>query len=203
MKPKRIPVLQILLLLPALALLGATPAQADVFSSPLDEQHAGQYIEVVKSARKLRVVEAGRTVASFSIASGRGGRGDKQRRGDNRTPTGTYHIIDVNDASRFHLFMQLDYPNVKDAFLALRRGLIDRPVFDHIVSARQSGKLPPQNTILGGQIGIHGLGDDENDEKLDLHRKLDWTQGCVALTNAQVRMLRSRVDVGIRVTIRD
>ncbi|HAZ61602.1 MAG TPA: L,D-transpeptidase, partial [Gammaproteobacteria bacterium] len=32
---------------------------------------------------------------------------------------GNYHVVDFNEASRFHLFMQLDYPNVKDAFLAV------------------------------------------------------------------------------------
>lgn len=184
-------------------LMQALPTEADIFSSPLEGVVPHREVEVLKEARSLRVREAGKTIASFTVATGRGGRGDKARRGDQRTPLGRYHIIDVNEASRFHLFLQLDYPNVKDAFLALRTQLIARPVFDRIIKARQAGDLPPQNTPLGGQIGIHGLGEGETGEKLELHRRMDWTEGCVALTNNEVQRLRSLVSIGTPVTIRD
>jgi len=175
----------------------------DRFSSPLARSDTSYVLEIHKADRRMRVHDGGRTVAVFDIATGRGGRGDKQRRGDQRTPVGNYHVVDFNEASRFHLFMQLDYPNVKDAFLAVRRSLIELPLFERIANAHAAGRIPPQDTPLGGQIGLHGLGDDENREKLDLHRRLDWTEGCVALTNAGIRKLRQYVSIGTRVEIHD
>jgi murein L,D-transpeptidase YafK len=181
----------------------SAPALEDRFSSPLARAGAPYVLEVRKAERRLRVHDGRRTVAVFDVATGRGGRGDKERRGDQRTPVGTYHVVDFNEASRFHLFMQLDYPNVKDAFLAVRRSLIELPLFERIASAHAAGRLPPQDTPLGGQIGLHGLGDEENREKLDLHRRLDWTEGCIALTNQGIRKLRQYVTVGTRVEIHD
>ena len=136
----------------------------------------------------------------FSISLGRGGHGDKLRIGDNRTPIGTYRIVTFNDNSKFHYFMQLNYPNVKDAFYGLKRNLISRNDFDRIIEALRHGNLPPQNTELGGSIGIHGIG-DETDEKLRIHNALDWTEGCIALTNHDVQELRRYVTVGTRVVI--
>ncbi|NNL99720.1 MAG: L,D-transpeptidase family protein, partial [Gammaproteobacteria bacterium] len=138
----------------------------------------------------------------FPIASGRGGSGDKFRRGDNRTPVGVYRIVDFNERSRFELFMRLNYPNVKDAFYGLKNGLISRPEFDAIVAALKQGATPPQNTPLGGAIGIHGIGDVTH-EKLRIHDALDWTEGCIALTNADIMALRNYVSVGTRVEIRE
>jgi murein L,D-transpeptidase YafK len=187
----------------ACLLFQSVQAVEDRFSSPLERNVERYRIEVYKSERRLRIHDGRKTIATFPVASGRGGRGDKQRRGDQRTPVGTYHVIEFNELSRFHLFMQLDYPNVKDAFLAVRRSLIEMPLFERIASAHAAGRVPPQDTPLGGQIGLHGLGDDENAEKLDLHRRMDWTEGCVALTNREIVELRRYVAIGTRVDIHD
>lgn len=159
-------------------------------------------IEIDKSDRTL-IVRSGSSVArKFQVALGRGGLGDKRIRGDNKTPLGVYHIVAFNDASPFDLFMRLNYPNVKDAFFGLRNHLIDRKDFTQIASAVRQDALPPQDTSLGGAVGIHGLG-EETEEKLKVQKLLDWTKGCIALSNRDVQELRRYVDIGTKVTIRE
>ncbi len=160
------------------------------------------YLEVDKSDRLLRVKYAGETHRQFNIAWGRGGPGDKRQMGDQRTPEGAYRIVGFNENSEFHLFMRLNYPNVKDAFYGLKDKLISETEFEQIIESLRSGKLPPQDTALGGAIGIHGVG-KENARKLKIHSKLNWTEGCVALTNQEVSDLRSYVSIGTKVVIKE
>lgn len=159
-------------------------------------------IEVNKSARTLTVRNGESIERVFNVATGRGGKGDKQRSGDNKTPVGVYRIVGFNDNSQFEFFMQLNYPNVKDAFYGLKRKVIDREQFDRILAALRRGRVPPQDTALGGQIGIHGIG-EINPEKIHIHEALDWTEGCIALTNEEVHELRRYVSVGTVVVIKE
>ncbi len=160
------------------------------------------HIEIVKSERVLRIKFNDEVYRQFPIAVGRGGPGDKQLTGDKRTPVGIYRVVGFNDSSRFHLFMRLNYPNVKDAFYGLKNKTITRSEFDRIIDSLRLGKLPPQNTALGGAIGIHGIG-EENEKTLRIHSKMDWTEGCIALTNAEIAELRAYVDVGTEVVIKE
>ena len=157
-------------------------------------------LEVNKSKRVLTVRDGERVRATFPIALGRGGKGDKQKLGDNKTPVGTYRIVGVNENTAFDTFMRLNYPNVKDAFYGLKSGVITRRDFDRIVTALRHNQVPPQNTRLGGAIGIHGLG-EETPEKVHIQNKLDWTQGCIALRNHDLHELRSFINVGTRVVV--
>lgn len=157
-------------------------------------------IEIQKSKRLLVVRDGEEVLKVFKVALGRGGSGDKQVTGDNKTPVGTYRLVGFNKSNKFDFFMRLNYPNVKDAFYGLRTERINRHQFDRIVEALRDGRLPPQNTALGGAIGIHGIG-VETPEKLHIHKNLDWTEGCIALTNAELHALRNLVRVGTRVVI--
>lgn len=194
--------LAVLLSLPA----GAASADgiADVATAPA-MRYIGQpdyAIEIDKSDRVLVVRHGTRVERRFQIATGKGGLGDKRIRGDNKTPLGTYRITDFNEGSSFELFMRLNYPNLKDAFFGLKNHLITRGEFDRIVDALRTDQRPPQNTPLGGAIGIHGLG-EESAERLKVHQVLDWTQGCIALNNRDVNELRHYVRVGTKVVIRE
>jgi murein L,D-transpeptidase YafK len=159
-------------------------------------------LEIDKSERVLLVKNGEKVTRRFQIATGKGGLGDKRIRGDNKTPLGVYRITDFNEGSAFHFFMRLNYPNVKDAFFGLKNRLITRQDFDRIVDSVRTDQRPPQNTPLGGAVGIHGLG-DENADRLKVQRHLDWTQGCIALTNRDVNELRNYVAVGTKVVIRE
>jgi murein L,D-transpeptidase YafK len=157
-------------------------------------------LEIKKSERLLLVRNGDHIERRYQIALGRGGRGDKREAGDQRTPIGTYRIVEFHDNSRFHYFMLLNYPNVKDAFYGLKRNAISRAEFDRIIDALKEGAAPPQNTTLGGRIGIHGIG-EETGETLRIHDALDWTEGCIALRNGEIEELRHFVTLGTRVVI--
>ncbi len=165
--------------------------------------HASEYqIVISKQNKKLVVEKSGELVKKYYIASGRGGKGSKRRRGDNKTPSGNYRVKGFKKSGRFHYFIQLDYPNLADAWRGYRDEVIDAGEFKQITAAHRDKKLPPQNTGLGGSIGIHGLG-ETNEKKLNIHRNLDWTEGCIALTNENIVELRRFIDIGTPVLIKE
>jgi murein L,D-transpeptidase YafK len=88
--------------------------------------------------------------------------GGKEREGDRKVPEGEYTIDSKNLHSRFHLALHISYPNAADR-----------------ERARKAGFRP------GGYIEIHGL-DNKYPWVAGRHRQLDWTDGCSAVTNAEI-----------------
>ncbi|MDD5460293.1 MAG: L,D-transpeptidase [Methylococcales bacterium] len=157
------------------------------------------WLLVDTGARKIEVKKGEQTLETLSeIAIGRGGAGLKRYRGDNITPFGNYRIGWVGEKSSFRRFFGLTYPSVEDAEKALQKGIIDRLTYGRIVAAHHFHQIPPQNTPLGGQIGIHGLGRAD----ARIHKTFDWTHGCIALTNTQIDHLSQFVDTGTVVKIK-
>ena len=157
------------------------------------------WLLVDTTARKIEVKKGGQTLETFDeIAIGRGGAGLKGHRGDNITPYGSYRIGWVGENTSFRKFFGLTYPSAEDAEKALRKGVIDSLTYERIMIAHQFHQIPPQDTPLGGQIGIHGLGNAD----LKIHKTFDWTHGCIALTNTQIDHLSQLVDTGTVVKIK-
>jgi len=157
------------------------------------------WLLVDTKARKIEVKKGEQTIETLpSIAIGRGGAGFKNHRGDNITPFGSYRIGWVGEKSNFRKFFGLTYPSVEDAEKALANGVIDQVTYDRILTAHRYHQIPPQNTPLGGQIGIHGLGRGD----IRVHKAFDWTHGCIALTNGQIDHLSQLVDTGTVVKIK-
>jgi murein L,D-transpeptidase YafK len=157
------------------------------------------WLLVDTTALKIEVKKGEQTIDTIEgIAIGQSGAGQKTHRGDNITPYGEYRIGWVGQTSSFHRFFGLNYPSVQDADHALRSGLIDQFTYGNIISAHQYNQVPPQNTALGGRIGIHGLGNAS--EKI--HRTMNWTHGCIALTNNQIDHLSQWVNTGTLVKIK-
>lgn len=152
-------------------------------------------IEVRKHARKLTAECAGGAQLEFPIALSRE-RGPKRMRGDQKMPEGEYEIAGPPRKSRFHVFLPIDYPSRADADLALKEGRIDRGVHAAIAKAQAQGRMPPQDTALGGALGIHGEGARWRGD-LDLN----WTEGCVALTDRAIDQLSRLVRRGTKVRI--
>jgi murein L,D-transpeptidase YafK len=151
------------------------------------------------NALKIEVKQGEQTVDTIEgIAIGRSGAGQKVHRGDNITPYGEYRIGWVGERSTFHRFFGLNYPSPQDAENALRKGIIDRYTYSDIINAHMVNQVPPQNTALGGRIGIHGLGNAS--EKI--HRSMNWTHGCIAMTNSQIDHLSRWVNTGTVVKIK-
>lgn len=159
-------------------------------------------ILIKRSEKRLIIQKDGEVLRSFHVALGSGGSKPKLKSGDRLTPLGKYHIVQVRDSDRFHLFIQLDYPSVRDAINALKEDRISKAQYRKILDAHIFGNLPPQNTPLGGAIGIHGIGVETKD-KLEIHEIADWTQGCIALRNNEVEQLTQYISKGTQVTIID
>ena len=146
----------------------------------------------------MLVMDGDRIAHTFEdISIGRYGASYDKVQGDNQTPLGTFSIGWITDDSRFHRFMGLMYPDADTAQRAYESGLIDKQQWQRIRSALNAGKVPPQTTILGGMIGIHGTGQGD----LEVHGLFNWTNGCVALTNEEIDLLSTWVQTGTRVEI--
>lgn len=133
-----------------------------------------------------------------NIAIGSGGTAEVHHKGDDTTPLGTFHVAWINHHSRFGTFFGFDYPSSGLAIRAYANGDITGKEFDAIMDAFRQHRIPPQNTSLGGQLGIHGLGSGN----LQIQQSVDWTDGCVAITNREIKSLSNWVHVGTRVVIR-
>jgi len=156
-------------------------------------------ILVDTDSRQLQVLRGRHVVASFDgVAIGRYGKSYFRRKGDNKTPLGKFRIGWITTKTRYHLFMGLTYPDLDAADRALQDGRIDEAQWQAIRKASVSGGIPPQDTPLGGNIGIHGIGKGD----VEVHEQYNWTNGCVALTNAQIEQLARWVRVGTPVEIR-
>jgi len=157
---------------------------------------------ISRSSQELKIMEGEQIVKQFHISYGKGGKGAKRILGDSKTPLGVYRIINFKGNSKFYFFMQLDYPNLLDAWYGYKNKIISATEFKNITTAIKNNDIPPQNTKLGGHIGIHGLG-DTTDQKLAIHNEMNWTQGCIAMTNEEINDLKKYVGIGTRVIINE
>ncbi len=165
------------------------------------ERPGDQYRILVKKAeRKLLLYrrEDGKEklLKTYQIALGNTPIGTKRKQGDGATPEGDYYITHKNPRSQFYLSLGISYPNIADADEGLNNGLITKAQHQAIVAAIRNQTLPPQNTKLGGDIFIHGGG---TGKLFGLIR--DWTLGCVALENDEIKELFETVPVKTPVRI--
>jgi len=133
-----------------------------------------------------------------NISIGSGGAAEIHHRGDETTPLGNFRVAWIDRHSRYGTFYGFDYPSEDIARRAYAEGSLSRTELDSIIKALRQHRIPPQNTSLGGRLGIHGIGRGDPAG----HKALNWTDGCVALTNPQIRRLSHWVHVGTRVVIR-
>jgi lipoprotein-anchoring transpeptidase ErfK/SrfK len=158
--------------------------------APLTLPLVAPHIVVSKSRRQLELYSDGHVVRTYTVALGLSPVDDKERQGDRRTPEGDFYVCMKNDRSQFYLSLGLSYPNEEDAERGLRDKLITQAQHDAIVRASQHKQTPPWNTPLGGEVMLHGGGTGT-----------DWTWGCVALANADIKELFAAVPNGTPVRI--
>ncbi|MGC1496897.1 MAG: L,D-transpeptidase family protein [Sulfitobacter sp.] len=132
------------------------------------DQQADEIL-VIKSTREMHLLRDGETLRSYDISLGAAPTGHKLTEGDERTPEGRYIIDWRNPSSIAHLSLHISYPNPADK-----------------AAARD------QNLDPGGNIMIHGLPNGWGFLQR-MHLAWDWTNGCIAVTNAQMRDIWSRV----------
>ena len=133
---------------------------------------------VLKSAHQLQLINDGKPLKTYRISLGKNPRGPKLMEGDKRTPEGFYWIDWRKTSNNFNLAMHISYPNITDSARSRREG------------------VDP-----GGMIMIHGTPDTE-DTPEDLFHTLDWTDGCVAMRNRDMREVWNLVPDGTMIEIR-
>ena len=127
---------------------------------------------IEKKERRLTLLSKGEVINTYKIAMGGNPVGPKERQGDNKTPEGTYFIDSRNRDSGYHLSLHISYPNEKDK-----------------MRAKELGVSP------GGDIMIHGI-------KNGLtwiggsHAAVDWTKGCIAVTDEEMEEIYKLVPNG-------
>ena len=131
---------------------------------------------VDKSDRTLIAYKEGHVIARYTnIRFGDAPIGHKQFEGDERTPEGRYTINGRNPKSAYHLSLRISYPNAADR-----------------AHAKTRGRSP------GGDIFIHGQPNARSGPPI----ARDWTDGCIALSNAEIKQLWDIVPDGTPITIR-
>ena len=147
-------------------------------SHPLPADAHADRVVVEKSARKLTLFRGETPLKSYSVALGRAPEGTKEREGDHRTPEGRY-VIDAHKLdSAFHRALHISYPSPADSTAAAQRGV--KP---------------------GGDIMIHGLRNGRGWLGA-FHRMVDWTAGCIAVTDKQIEEIYRSVPNGTPIEIR-
>jgi hypothetical protein len=142
------------------------------------EKNGDYSIIIDKFSRKCFIYLSGAKKFEFDAELGANWVGDKRVKGDKATPEGRYKIAKKFEGSKtkYYKALLLDYPNDEDK--RKFREAID------------SGLLPATSKI-GGLIEIHGNGG----------KGIDWTEGCIALTDREIDLVYKNVKVGTPVTI--
>ena len=164
----------------------------------VSQEPMAAWVEINSRAKRLTVHRPGESSVVFEgVAFGAAGVKEKRKQGDHITPKGRYTIGWISKRSKFLYFIGLNYPSVEDAQRGYKNGVITEATFSTIQKSHTGGATPPQTTPLGGHIGIHGLGKGS----LEIHRLANWTEGCIAVDNDQIRKLITLVSPGMRVEI--
>jgi murein L,D-transpeptidase YafK len=147
-------------------------------TEPTLEEHLDiTQVLVRKSERRLYLLSGEQKVRSYRISLGDNPVGHKLYEGDKRTPEGDYILDWRNANSDFYKSIHISYPNARDRELAEAWG------------------LDP-----GGSIMIHGLPNEAGDLAF-AYAGLDWTEGCIAVTNEEMDEIWSLVDNGTPIRI--
>jgi len=169
-----------------------------VFNFAAADTTTETWIEVDTSKQQLVVMTEWEVLLLIKgISIGRFGASRARMRGSNLTPIGTFKISSIRNSQRFYKFFAIDYPNRETADLARQENRIDLATWEKIIKAIDNNRPVPQDTPLGGYLGIHGIGKGNP----DIHRRYNWTNGCIALTNQQINQLSRWLKPGMRVTI--
>lgn len=164
-------------LITVIALAAALLASEDWSAPPLMQENArADLILIDKSARVLTLYQDDEVMFQTNIALGSNPVGDKQQEGDGRTPEGAYQIDRRNDQSKYYLSLGLNYPTKPQR-----------------TAAAKQGRDP------GGDIFIHG---QPNLTPGALTLPGDWTNGCIAVSNAAMRTIWRRVALNTKVIVK-
>jgi hypothetical protein len=182
----------------------------------------GARLLAIKAQRRLELWVGRRMVKAYRVQLGIVPRGAKMRQGDRMTPEGDYFIC-AHTGSAYYLALWISYPNLADARRGLSKELITPREFEEVARALKEGRCPPQRTRLGGDLLVHGQPPEYAAELAASHRAnpgplrsglqvddtdpatikefQDWTEGCIALFNPDIRELYEHIPDGTPIRI--
>lgn len=175
---KKFALFMLMLLIILLLSLAALMAWMNYPETPLTGKTADKIL-VEKSARRLSLLSQGKVLKSYAVSLGWQPKGKKQQEGDGRTPEGFYKIDYRNPNSAFHLSLHVSYPDNND-----------------LKNAKANGYS------AGGNIMIHGMKNGFG-QIGKLHRFVDWTAGCIAVTDSEIEEIWQAVPDGTVIEIRE
>lgn len=167
----------LLLIAATAAVLGLVAVLGRESTQPLPANVRADSIIIDKTSHTMTLLSGGQPLRTYAVSLGRGGLDQKLREGDNRTPDGRYRIEGRNPRSAYHLSLRISYPDARDTAAATARG--DKP---------------------GGDIMIHGIRNGLG-WLGTFHRWVDWTAGCVAVTDSEIEEIWRVVPDGTPVEI--
>ena len=143
---------------------------------PLPASAASDKVLVLKSQRKLYLMQGGKILKRYKVSLGGHPVGPKIREGDRKTPEGKYVLDWHNTESQFYKSIHISYPNENDLARAEKLG------------------VPP-----GGDLFIHG---QPNDFTGPGKQPGDWTDGCIAVSNQEMDEIWRAVADGTPIEIK-
>jgi murein L,D-transpeptidase YafK len=162
----------------AAGMMAASFSSARVLPTGTAKAEQADSILILKKDHVLELLAGGKVIRSYKVALGSGGLAAKEREGDGRTPEGHYIIDSRSEHSGYHKAFHVSYPNAEDR--------------------RRAAKL---GVSPGGAIMIHGLPNGKGWIGA-AHRAMDWTLGCIAVTDQEIDEIWNLVPVGTPVEIR-
>jgi murein L,D-transpeptidase YafK len=160
----------------ALFILAALCSQTLLASDPpLPPSAMADKVVVLKGYRRLLLMKGDEVLKTYIVSLGNPV-GPKVRQGDHKTPEGNYVLDRHNAHSQYYKSIHISYPNADD-----------------LTRARKLG-VPP-----GGEMFIHGLPNDFRGHSEALG---DWTEGCIAVTNAEMDEIWRAVADGTPIEIK-
>ena len=147
-------------------------------SVPLVNTRKADKVVVVKGQRTLTLQAQGKVIRTYKVALGGTPVGAKERQGDHKTPEGHYVLDRRNPKSQFHKSIHVSYPKAEE-----------------VRKARESGYSP------GGDIMIHGLPNGRGWLGA-VHRAMNWTDGCIAVTDDEMDEIWNLVPDGTPIEIK-
>jgi murein L,D-transpeptidase YafK len=139
---------------------------------------SADHIVVLKSKHQMQLWHGTKLLHTYTVALGGNPVGPKHFEGDHRTPEGSYVIDSRNVHSKYYKSVHISYPNASDRAYATA-----------------------QHRRPGGDIMIHGLPNGFGYLGA-AHRLHDWTDGCIAITNAEMDEIWSLVPTGTKIEIK-
>ena len=165
--------------LAVLSLFTLTVFSSQAFSAgapPLSASAIVDKVLVLKSERKLLLLKRDQVLKTYTVSLGGNPIGPKTMQGDRKTPEGNYLLDRHNPHSQYHKSIHISYPNTEDLARAKKLG-----------------------APTGGELYIHGLPNDYKGTSEDLG---DWTEGCIAVTNAEIDEIWRMVADGTPIEIK-